>query len=270
MIQTETKIIDNKQVTDKCYCLEVRSSPIARSASPGQFLEIKIGPDNTPFLRRPFSIHQINGSVIKVLYEVVGRGTEILSRRRCGEYLDIIGPLGKGFDFSPQGSGPCVSVLVAGGMGAAPLLFLAERLVNCPGVSERPLVLIGARNKKQVLCEKEFRALGCKVNIATDNGSKGFKGRATDLLKRILSRGKSIRGKGRFMPLAVYSCGPRPMLEAVSGLCRVYRIPAQISLERHMACGIGACMGCAVATTQGLKRACKEGPVFKAGEIIWD
>jgi len=142
-------------------------------------------------------------------------------------------------------------------MGAAPLFFLAEKING-----SKPLALLGARTKAQVICEKEFKQSGCAVKVATDDGSKGFKGRVTELLKKELS------AAGR-QQAAIYACGPEPMLRAVADISNKCNIPAQLSLEAHMSCGFGACLGCVVNTVGGYKRVCKEGPVFNANEIVW-
>jgi len=277
------KIILNCKLNDKYFRLVFESKDIAESAIPGQFVEIKVLDSDVPLLRRPLSIHRIgirdkgNGkrggnNIVEILYQVVGKGTEFLSRKVPGEYLDVIGPLGNGFSFSfSVNSTP---ILIAGGMGVAPLLFLAEtikshqvipstalRAGKSPG--HKMLVLIGARTKDEILCEREFNHAGCAVKIATDDGTKGFKGRVTDLLKDSLSKIENRE-------LIVYACGPALMLKEVSRIAVAYNIAAQVSLESHMACGIGACLGCVVSTVQGFKRVCKDGPVFFADQIIWE
>lgn len=252
MLQIKAKIVYNKKLSSGYFRLILEAPAIARSVCPGQFLEIKADDSCRPLLRRPFSVHRVNRQKIEVLYQKVGPATELLSGRGAGGYLDIIGPLGSGFRLSTKTR----ALIVGGGIGLAPLVFLAGRL-------SRPLVLIGARSKAGVLCEGEFKALGCEVKIATDDGSCGFKGRVTDLLEKVLPL--AINHK----PLAVYSCGPRPMLKEVSRICKKYNLPAQVSLEEHMACGIGACLGCVVKTKQGFQRVCKDGPVFNADEIVW-
>jgi dihydroorotate dehydrogenase electron transfer subunit len=153
---------------------------------------------------------------------------------------------------------------VAGGMGVAPLIFLAEKLAKSQVTSHKSqvIVLIGAKTKGQIICEKEFKELGCEVKIATDDGSRGFKGNITDLFRNLVS---SVE----YRVSSIYACGPRPMLKEISWISKKYKMPAQISLEEHMACGIGACLGCVVNTKEGFKRVCKEGPVFKADEIVW-
>jgi len=229
---------------------------IAQRVYPGQFLSIRLSDKLEPLLRRPFSVHRVNGPAVEIFYQVVGVGSRILSGKKAGEFLSIIGPLGNGFNLPPAANG-FEPILVAGGMGVAPLLFAAEKLKAC-----RTLVFIGAKTKSQLLCQKELKDLGCRVKVATDDGSQGFKGKVTDLLRHFLSKA------GCQLPV-IYACGPRPMLKAVSCIARDYGLPAEISLEEHMACGIGACLGCVVNTREGFKRVCKEGPVFNADEVIW-
>lgn len=265
MIQVKTGLISNKRIKENYFRATLKAGAIAKDALPGQFVNIKVGETIEPLLRRPFSIHRIKGSNIEILYEVVGKGTEILSQKESGEYLDIIGPLGNGFDLqipNPESQAP---ILAAGGMGVAPLTFLAENLVRSSKfvVHSKPVILLGAKTKKQILCEEEFRKLGCNVEIATDDGSRGFKGKVTDLLRHLVS---TID----YRPSTIYACGPRPMLKEITRISQRCDILAQISLEEHMACGIGACLGCVVKTTQGYERVCKEGPVFNADEIIWN
>jgi dihydroorotate dehydrogenase electron transfer subunit len=258
MFQLKAKLIYNRKVADKYFHGAFFASSIAKEALPGQFVNIKINNGFEPLLRRPLSIHRIDGEIVEVLYEVVGKGTELLSQKKPREYLDVIGPLGNGFNYSASHLVHRSSILVAGGMGVAPLVFLAEKISHLP-----PQVLIGAKTKKHISCEKEFKDLGCSVKIATDDGSKGLRGRVTELLKSILLKTQHSK-----LP-TLYACGPRPMLKEVSRISKEFKISAQISLEEHMACGIGACLGCAVKTINGYKRVCKEGPVFRAEEIIW-
>jgi dihydroorotate dehydrogenase electron transfer subunit len=276
MFQLKAKVIKNIAVRPKYYKISVACAGIAAEALPGQFCEIKVADNDEPLLRRPLSIHGAGTGSLDFLYEVVGPATQILSRKKTGEVLDIIGPLGKGFDCGrrttdeseakrslPEGDGR--RILVAGGMGVAPLVFLANKLTDySPKTTDRRLlVLIGAKTKNQILCEGDFKRLGCDVKVATDNGSKGFRGKVTELLTKILRTALHERRT------TIFSCGPRPMLKAIQRLAKGREIPAQISLEAHMACGIGACLGCAVETVDGYKRVCKEGPVFNADEVIF-
>ncbi len=265
MLQVRVKILYNKKIKGNYFYLVLRAPKIAKESLPGQFLNIKVNDTYEPLLRRPVSIHIVKGANIELLYEVVGKATEILSRRKTGEYLDVIGPLGNGFNYPLSAIRYPLSVLVAGGMGIAPLIFLAEKLLK-PRVSRHKsevVVLIGAKTKDQILCEKELKNLGCEVKIATDDGSKGFKGKVTDLLKNIL------RVTSYELRVTIYACGPKPMLKEIAKISKKHTIPAQLSLEEHMACGIGACLGCVVNTKEGFKRVCKEGPVFDGDGIIW-
>jgi len=271
IFKIKARIKEKAMFGQRYFRMLIEADSIAKHAKAGQFVNIKVSEDIEPLLRRPFSIHRVRGRIVEILYEVVGDGTRILSQRKSGEYLNIIGPLGNGF--SPLSAGPTLqSILVAGGMGVAPLVFLAEKLgkiKNPASLSSRQagkaknLVLIGAKTKEHILCEKEFQDSNCSVKISTDDGSCGFRGRVTELLKNVILQVPRSR------LIAIYACGPKPMLKEVSLLARQYRIPAQISLEAHMACGIGACLGCAVRTKEGYKRVCKEGPVFSAEEIVW-
>ena len=258
-MQIKAELIYNKKITQQYFHLAFRASAVAREAQPGQFLSLKITDGDELLLRRPFSIHRLNNSCIEVLYAVVGKATEALAQKKAGEYLDVIGPLGNGFTLLPI-TYHLPPILVAGGMGVAPLMFLAEKLRDA---QRKTLVLIGAKTKSHILCEKEFQKLGCDVKIATDDGSRGFKGKVTGLLKDLLST-------VGYRQSAIYACGPRPMLKEISRISKKGKIPAQISLEEHMACGIGACLGCAVKTKEGFQRVCKDGPVFDAQEIVWE
>jgi dihydroorotate dehydrogenase electron transfer subunit len=263
IFQEKLKIISNSKLKDSHNKIILNGGNLVKIAQPGQFIEIKINNTTEPLLRRPFSIHRA-GNSLEILYEIKGKGTEELSYKKPGESLDVIGPLGNGFDFRKPITVNRQPILVAGGMGVAPLLFLADKLAFCKPITDnhKPIILIGAKTKKQILCEKEFKQLGFDVKIATDDGSCGFKGRVTGLLKDLLLA-------ENLQPLTVFSCGPKPMLKELSRIASLHYIPAQVSLEEHMACGIGACLGCVVKTVDGYQRVCKDGPVFDAQEIIW-
>ncbi len=272
-VQIKAKIIRNKRVKGDYFHLAVEAPAVARSAAPGQFIMVRAGEGLRPLLRRPFSIHKIGyrdtvigvrsktePHTIEILYAVVGPGTEILSAKKPGEYLDMLGPLGNGFDFGTPHTAHRTPILIAGGMGAAPLLFLAEKLTQRTRSKIR--VLIGARTREHILCEKEFIRCGCDVTIATDNGSRGFRGRVTDLFISQLSTVDCRLS-------TIFACGPKPMLKAVSVIAKDRALAAQLSLEAHMACGIGACLGCVINTRAGYRRVCAEGPVFDALDILW-
>jgi dihydroorotate dehydrogenase electron transfer subunit len=210
-----------------------------------------------PLLKRPFSVHRwINGN-FQLLYRVVGKGTKILSERKPGNSLDILGPLGKGF---PAPKKESQVILVAGGLGIAPIFAMAENIKN-----KNPLLFYGTKSKKDVLLMDDFKSMGIDPVVSTDDGSLGRKGNIVKVLKNYLTRNS--------LPVTrnvLYACGPEIMLEALSKLAAEYNIKGYIAMEQNMACGIGTCLGCVVKTQKGHKRVCKEGPVFPIEEIVWE
>jgi dihydroorotate dehydrogenase electron transfer subunit len=257
MFQAEAEIVENREVGPGYYKLILYSPEITGKSAPGQFLQIRCNQNYSPLLRRPFSIHRIlETSSLEILYKKVGKGTELLRQKKPKEKLDILGPLGNGFKI-PEGLKS--ALLVAGGMGVAPLLALAEELRRKEG---KVHLLIGAKRKDSLLCEKEFKDLGCQMKLSTEDGSAGFKGTVTALLADFLSTGDH-------RPSTIYACGPRGMLKEVSGIAKEEGLSCQVSLEEYMACGVGACLGCPVKTKSGYKMVCKEGPVFSGQEVVW-
>jgi dihydroorotate dehydrogenase electron transfer subunit len=224
------------------------------------------------------SIHKIEKGLIYILFRIRGRGTKLLSQCKKGDVFNIIGPLGNGFKFSPQstvsaakrslpvgGHSPQMNILIAGGMGVAPLVFLAEKLVHSPQsiAHSRNLVLLGAKNKKETLAEKEFQKLGFKVYRATDDGSCGLKGSVTSLLKKTLST-MDYR-----LSTNLYACGPKEMFYEIKKILEKYpAVKCQVSFEQFMGCGLGICYGCATETKDGYKKVCQDGPVFDLAVII--
>jgi dihydroorotate dehydrogenase electron transfer subunit len=189
-----------------------------------------------------------------LLYKVIGNATKILSSKRPQQIVNILGPLGNGFDIKKNKQ----AILVAGGYAVSPLYALAQTLVN---KNNQVTVFIGAYSKQQILCEKEFINLGAQVHIATENGSQGYKGYVTELLKKHTSKFKKMSN------VMIYAAGPFPMLSALVKVTKGLAFPTQLSLESYIACGIGVCRGCAIPTSKGYKLCCKDGPVFDA-EII--
>lgn len=234
------------------------AAPELAAARPGQFLTVRCGGGVAPFLRRPFAVFKTDRSSgrIEILFSTVGEGTRWLADRRPGDVLDLLGPLGKPFE-PPQPTGR--AVLVAGGVGIASLYLLATELARN---GWRTSVLLGAPSAAALLCRDDLEDLGAAVEVATDDGSEGHKGPVTDLLPRHLHEAD-----------AVFACGPWLMLHKVAAMCKEARVPCQVSLDRRMACGTGACMGCVVQVRTGrgvqYKRVCKDGPVFPAEEIVW-
>jgi len=259
VIQIRSKIVFNKKIGYEYYKMRIHSPQIARSAYPGQFVHLICGNATNALLRRPFSFHRIDQDTFEVLYRIIGVGTKLLAKRKKNDTIDILGPLGNGFNVNGSKKKKPKAILVAGGMGVAPLFALAE----CLRGKQDVLALIGARNKKELICCDEFKRLGAEVKIATDDGSCGHRGFVTELLeKRLLSR-------VNLESLAIYTCGPKPMLRELARLSRNFGVVSYGSLEENMACGVGACLGCAVDTTSGYRRVCKDGPVFNLWEIIW-
>ncbi len=266
MVQVDAKILENREIGSQRYKMALSAPQIGRQAKPGQFIHVRVSKSFSPLLRRPFSVHRAQGQKIEILYKVVGKGTEILSRKSKDEYLDILGPLGKGYQLPSATSKISDIILVAGGTGVASLLFLAES-ISLANPELSILVLIGAKNRKELLCEGDFRRLGCRVEVATENGTKGYKGLASDLLQKCLPL------SGDKPKSTVFACGPSGMLKMIGKISRKHRFPCQVSLEERLACGVGACLGCVVkakGSTYTYKRVCKDGPVFDAGELIWE
>jgi dihydroorotate dehydrogenase electron transfer subunit len=231
-----------------------------KSVVPGQFLMVKVSDGRDPLLRRPFSIYNIldpkgarvrggHGPTIEILYKVAGRGTEIMSRWEPGHLVDILGPLGNGF---PPLKARGKLLIVAGGVGIASFYLLTKRYAGST-------LLFGVRGKNDVSLARDFKALGTRVRVATEDGSVGEKGLVTKLV------GKEVRPD-----TVIFASGPTGMLKAVSQLARKNGIRCFVSMERAMACGIGVCLGCAVKTKrEGYKMSCSDGPVFDCEEIEW-
>ncbi len=258
MVEQTVQIVSNACDTDLYYRLVVRAPQIAPLVQPGQFAHVRILPLKHALLRRPFSIFQVSADTLSVLYKAVGQGTETLSRMRAGEDLSMIGPLGHGFTV-PQPGGD-IPLLVAGGYGMAALYLLAQRS------PQKGIAFVGGRRQVDILCEEEFKALGWEVRVTTEDGSYGDKGLVTLALQAELERRAPSR--------KLFACGPTPMLKAVAGLAAEFDLPAELSLDEHMCCGMGVCLTCVVPIKTGdgwdYQRSCTEGPVFDARNIAWE
>ncbi len=253
------KILTHTPIGKSYYRLVLRAPDAARTALPGQFVMLRVSENMDPLLARPFGISSIiSKTSVEIIYRVAGRGTMLLSQIEPGHSLDMLGPLGRGFPLPEKGIMP---VLVAGGSGFPPLHFLSTR------TGSHAHLFIGARNRECLPPAgilKSFRENVAKVHIATEDGSMGKRGMSTDLLRDFLDTAEK---KGYS---ALFACGPRPMLEAVGRLASEHAVPCYVSVEERMACGVGACMGCSIPMKGGgYQRACKDGPVFEAGEIEW-
>lgn len=262
MYQEQCKIIENKEIAAGYFKIILSSKNISNKAIPGQFVHVKVSDTLKPILRRPFSFHKIRKDYFEIIYHIVGGGTRVLSTRKPGEFLDVIGPLGSGFKIIKSKT----AVLIGGGCGSAPLFALEEELKK-QKIDSR--FFMGAKTKDLLLCQSDFARLKTKIYKSTDDGSCGEQCTALDLY---VSSFEKIHPKKS----VIYACGPHAMLKAVSKMAVKKNIPCQISLEEHMACGVGACLGCTVKIQTMeknnfiYKRVCKDGPVFDAKEIIWE
>jgi dihydroorotate dehydrogenase electron transfer subunit len=276
-------IIFNRKIKSAYYKMRIFCPEIAVRAQPGQFVMVRVTDVLDPLLRRPFAIHRIcnesdsapslaSPSCIELLYHIAGKGTLILSEKKRGEALDLFGPLGNGFHVEHNLK---TAVLIAGGIGVAPLFPLAQALKErkCTrAAAPHVFVFLGGKTAQDVLCRNDFKKLGATVAVSTEDGSAGTPGLVTDLLSVFFAK----RPPSEDMPPALFGCGPLPMLRTLSEIARVHTLPCQISLESRMACGVGACLGCTIPTRsdqeKGLsyQRACKEGPVFESTAIAWN
>lgn len=258
MVEETVQILSNAPETAQYHRLTVRAPAIAPRVQPGQFVHLRIPSLRDALLRRPFSVFQARGETILILYKTVGKGTEALALMRTGETLSAIGPLGRGF--TVPGDGDRTPVLVAGGYGMAALYLLAERSPI------RGVVCVGGRHRVDILCEDEFRALGWEVRVATEDGSHGERGLVTQLVVALLRQ-----GAGGYK---LFACGPTAMLQAVSEIAATFGVPAEVSLDSHMGCGVGACLTCVVPVKRGTdweyRRVCADGPVFDASQVCWE
>jgi len=269
ILNIKVKILSKKEVAPNIYLMRLASSTIAQQAIPGQFVHIRCSKDCYPLLRRPLSIHRIDKEKgeIFILFQVVGEGTKLLSQRAVRDDLDILGPIGNGFNIYPKSQ---KILVVGGGIGVAPLLALVEESIN-QGKEVR--VLIGVLKREMVISEDIYKSLEAKVDIATEDGSYKYKGSVTDLLEEVIIR------EG-WIPDQIFACGPKPMLKKVAEIASNTNINCQVSLEERMGCGIGVCLGCVCKiktknkkedkVKYEFKRVCVDGPIFKATEVIWD
>lgn len=245
----------NERVAEGVGLLALRAPRVAGAIAPGQFVHLRITRGADFILRRPFSVHLAAGDRLEILYQVLGRGTRSLSDKVRGDEMDLIGPLGHGWEIP---SGIAHALLVAGGLGAAPLGMLASALAE-RGVAVS--VAQGAPCAERLVARGLLEDVARRYECATDDGSAGEAGLVTVVSERLIAADA---------PDVVYACGPEPMQRIVAGQAAAAGVPCQVSLERLMACGVGACLSCVVSTRGGLKRACCDGPVFDAADVLWD
>ena len=273
MLMGAGEVLSHKKYGEHYHALTVVAPEVGESVRPGQFVNIRCGDGAAHILRRPFSVYRVHkrggwASTVEIVFDIRGPGTTYLSNLRAHASIDMIGPLGRGFAL-PSKRAHCL--LVGGGIGAAPLFFLADELRN---EGHRVDVILGARNSGLLLNQIDARRLASICRIVTEDGSAGDEGRVTDVLEETIERCDTE---------IVYTCGPHPMLAAVSKVCMEREIPVQVAVEELMACGYGVCMTCVMPLRQRrpsgkeateeeyvYARSCTEGPVFDGSQVIWN
>lgn len=253
-IQGSYIITEKTAIARNIYSFTISCPEVADAARPGQFVHIRA---NGFTLRRPISICGIDKEkgTLRIVFEIRGQGTEEIAKLNKGDLIDMLAPLGHGFTVKPDAE---KVILIGGGIGAPPMLPLAKVY------SEKAVVISGFRNSSAAILQEDFKAAGAEVILCTDDGSAGIHGFVTQPLKELAEKGGIS---------AVYACGPMPMLKGVAAICKENGIFCEISLEERMACGIGACLGCACRTKRNdeeyFAHVCKDGPVFDAEEVLW-
>ena len=259
-VNVKAKLIKKEALKKDVFKFSVKAKEIVDISKPGHFIEIRVSDQVEPFLRRPISIYNMDkeNGILEFIFQVKGKGTEILSQKQVEDEIDIIGPLGNGqFDYSKYQN----LAIIGGGIGVFPLYELAKEAKND---GKNVTTYLGFRNKEFVLLEEEFKNVSDELILATDDGSYGKNGFAINFLKEDIEKGKID---------SIYACGPLPMLRAVKKLAEETGIPAQVSLEEKMGCGMGVCLGCAVKTASSPKDnpsyvyVCKTGPVFDSNFV---
>lgn len=243
MKQSIFEVLSNEALTDNVFQM-ILAGDTSHITNCGQFVNIQL---DGMFLRRPISVCDYDENTLTIIYKVVGKGTEAMSAMKAGTRLDLLTGLGNGYDLTLAGDRP---VLLGGGVGVPPMYHLAKKLRQA---GKSVSVILGFNTAAEIFYEEAFRALGCQVTVTTVDGSYGVKGFVTDALPENYTY--------------FYTCGPEPMLKAVY---RATNTSGQMSFEERMGCGFGACMGCSCKTITGYKRICKDGPVMKKEEILWE
>ncbi len=251
MFKVKSPVLSNGKIENEVYLLKIHSPQISKICKPGQFCNIKVSDSDFPLLRRPFSICDVEGENLYFMFDIQGEGTKLLSERKSGTHLDILGPLGNGFDIEDDFT---EAIIVAGGLGAAPFPFLTRVLSSKKNIS----YFVGGRTSKVVITYKMINPF-----ISTDDGSDGYKGTVVNLLKKEFINFEKKKVK-------IFSCGPNPMLSSLRTFCIEEGINCEASTECAMACGFGICQGCPIESSDDgvYKLVCKDGPVFNLRDIV--
>ena len=246
-------VIDNEEIMPRTHVLSLAAAQAARSAAPGQFLHIRCGGEGWPLLRRPMSVYRTEDDTIQLMIRDVGEGSEWLVRRKPGDELDCLGPLGHPFRLDARARN---LLMVGGGYGVAPLVGLADRAV----ARDISVALAVGASTASLVFPARLIPTEVEYLVSTDDGSAGHHGLVTDLVGDRLAWADTV-----------YACGPLPMMRTLAGILRrrAPRMPARFAMEEHMGCAMGVCLGCCIETTRGPMRVCTEGPVFDAHQIIW-
>ncbi|MDD4378170.1 MAG: dihydroorotate dehydrogenase electron transfer subunit [Eubacteriales bacterium] len=254
MVEDSFKITHIESIADGIYDLTIECPAIAKTSAPGQFVHIKC---DGLSLRRPISICGINkeSGTIRLVFQAKGKGTEWISNRKQGDFINVLGPLGNGFDLDGAKES---AIVIGGGIGVPPMLGISAVL------KDKTSAIIGFRNSGAVILEEDFKEFGTNVSVCTDDGSYGTHGFVSDVLIEKLKTEK---------PSIIYACGPMQMLRVIAKIANEHDIRCQVSLEERMGCGVGACLGCAckiiVDGKETYKHVCKDGPVFEAKEVVF-
>ncbi|NPV82846.1 MAG: dihydroorotate dehydrogenase electron transfer subunit [Candidatus Aminicenantes bacterium] len=259
VIDRQARLVEVESWGD--YFLFTLDSPeIASQARPGQFLMIRVSETTQPLLRRPISLHNAEGNRLQIFFQVAGEGTRLLSLKKTGQFLDLLGPLGKGFNVRPEFREREI-FCVGGGRGIAPLYYLGREL---RAAGAQPVIFYGGRSEGDLPLRYRLETAGFEVLVSTDDGSAGFPGFVTSLVEEELKKRR---------PAFLYACGPDPMMEKLAETCRREKLPAEFSLESIMGCGFGACWGCVKKIRRDGQekylKVCQDGPVFSLEEIVW-
>ena len=250
--QMHATIISNNEILPGMHLLWLQAPNIATSAQPGQFVMVQCGNKYDHVLRRPLSIHRVKQKQLALLFNIVGQGTEWLAHRREGDQLDLLGPMGNGFSIQPNSR---TLLLAAGGVGIAPLAFLAEKAVT---KQTSISLLLGTKTAVQIY-PKSMLPRRIDLSIVTEDGSEGQQGLITDILPDLIDQADEV-----------FACGPIPMYKTMASQIDFKGKPVQISLEERMGCGLGICYGCTIKTRQGQRQLCTDGPILKLEDLIWD
>lgn len=252
MFIVNSPVLETKQVHENIYIQKIHSPEIARLIKPGQFLNIRVSENTFPLLRRPFSICDVDGENISLMFNILGEGTRILSHKHPGDFVDILGPLGNGFNLEGDYK---TAIIVAGGLGAAPFPFLTRKIIN----NKKIISFVGGRTKQDVI------TYGLEnLVLSSDDGSIGFTGNVVQSLENNLDKIEIASSK-------VFACGPNAMLRVLKDFCLKHNIDCEVSTECAMACGFGICQGCPIESTSNSDKyllVCKDGPVFNVKDVV--